>query len=420
MAVVPASDASTSGRWFAPLRERRFRLFFVGQLSSQAGSAMVPVALAFAVIYSGGKAAQVGLVLAAQALPMALISVAGGAVADRFSRRTVMLSADVLRVFSQGTLAAVILSGWGEIWQLALLGAVTRVGEAFFIPATTGLIVECVSDRNRQGANALTELATTITLMLGPAASGALVALWSPGIAIAIDAMTYAVSALCLSLLKPPHCTREDSPTLLRQLQQGWRQFACRPWIWVVLLQQSTVFHVLMWGPYLVLGPILTNRHFGGPTSWGLIQSGLGVGAVLGGGVMLRHRFKWPMRTAVIALLAPAPVVAALGFPSSPLAALICLSFLAGLGIAVFNISWQTSIQDHVPQANLASVDGYAMMLRMVAMSAGYAAVGPLTDCLGARTLLAVGSAAQIATCLAILASKNIRDLPRIAATEST
>ena len=78
--------------------------------------------------------------LAAQALPMALITVAGGAIGDRFSRRTVMLSADVLRVLSQGTLAAVILSGRAEMWHIALLGAITRVGEAFFNPATSGLI----------------------------------------------------------------------------------------------------------------------------------------------------------------------------------------------------------------------------------------------------------------------------------------
>jgi MFS family permease len=417
--VVTVSETSTPERWFAPLGERRFRLFFVGQLCSQAGSAMVGVALTFAVIDSGGKASQVGLVLAAQAIPMVLIPVAGGAVADRFSRRTVMLGADALRVLSQGMLAAVILSGRPELWHLALLAAITRVGDAFFMPATSGLIVESVSDHNRQQANALTELATTITFTLGPAASAALVALWSPAIAIAIDAATYAISAICLSLLPPPRRTREDTSTPLQQLKEGWHQFASRPWIWAVLLQ-FTVFHILVLGPYLVLGPILTNLHFGGPTSWGLIQSGLGAGGALGGVVMLRRRFTWPMRAAVIGALAWAPVVAALSFPSPPLAALMCLSFLAGIGVSVFTISWQTSIQDHVPQANLSSVNAYDVMLSMVSVSAGLAAAGPLADWLGAPTLLAIGSVTQIATCLALLASANIRDLPRIAAIKST
>ena len=171
---------------------------------------------------------------------------------------------------------------------------------------------------------------------------------------------------------------------------------------------------MLVYGPYLVLGPTLTNQHFGGPTSWGLIQCGLGAGGALGGVVMLRHRFEWPMRAAVIASLAPAPVVAALCLPSPPLVLLVCLSFLSGVGMSVFNISWQTSIQDHVPEANLASVTAYDWMLTMVAMSAGYAVVGPLADWLGAPTLLAVGAVTHIATCLGLLASPHIRDLPRI------
>jgi MFS family permease len=413
--VVKVHEVSASERWFAPLRERRFRLFFVGQLSSLAGTAMVGVALAFAVIYSGGKASQVGFVLAAQSVPMVLIAVVGGAVADRFSRRTVMLSADMLRVLSQGTLAAMILSGRAELWHLAFLAVITGVGDALFIPATSGLIVESVSNENRPAANALSELATSIAFTLGPAASGALVALSSPGIAIAIDAVTYAVSAICLILLgSRPHAV-ENTPTVLQQLREGWRQFVSRPWIWAVLLQ-FTVFHALVYGPYLVLGPVLTNLHFHGSTGWGLIQGGLGAGAVLGGVVMLCLRFTWPMRAAVVGQLAWAPVVAALGFPSLPLAALMFLSFLAGLGSSVFNISWETSIQDHVPEANLSSVNAYDWMLSTVSISAGLAIAGPLADCFGAPTLLAVGSAIQIATCLALLASRNIRDLPRIAA----
>jgi MFS family permease len=416
---VSGSEVSTPGRWFAPLRERRFRLFFVGKLSSEAGTSMVDVALAFAVIDLGGGASQVGLVLAAECVPMVLFAVVGGAVADRFGRRPVMLGGDVLRLLSQGTLAAVILSGRAQLWDLALLSAITKVGDTFFLPATSGLIVESVSEQNRQGANAFTELATTIAFILGPAASAALVAFWSPAIAIAVDALTYAVSAICLSLLGPPDRTREDTPTLMRQLREGWRQFVSRPWIWAVLLQ-VTVFDILVLGPYWVLGPILTNLHFGGPTGWGLLQSALGAGAVLGGAMMLRVKFTWPMRAAVIGFLAWAPVVAALSFPAPPLAALMCLSFLAGIGTSVYSISWQTSIQDHVPEANLASVNAYDVMLTRVSLSAGLAAAGPLANWMGAPTLLAVGAVAQIATCLALLASPQIRDLPRITAIKTT
>ena len=89
--------------------------------------------------------------------------------------------------------------------------------------------MESISDQNRQGANALTELATTITFMLGPAASAALVALWSPAVAIAIDAATYAVSAICLSLDPWTHPLRCGAVDFCHHFGCGQQVSAGRP-----------------------------------------------------------------------------------------------------------------------------------------------------------------------------------------------
>src|SRR3954451_15382279 len=113
----------TAGRGgsLSVLRHRDFRLLFLGQGISVFGDRMVAVALAFAVIELGGTASDVGLVLAAGWVPRVATLLAGGVVADRVSRRLVMLGADLLRLVSQGTMAALVISGAGELWMLAAL-----------------------------------------------------------------------------------------------------------------------------------------------------------------------------------------------------------------------------------------------------------------------------------------------------------
>jgi MFS family permease len=100
---------------------RNFRLLFAGHGVSHLGDRMVTVALAFAVLELGGSASAVGLVLAASWAPAVASVLVGGVVADRVSRRTVMVAADAVRVCSQGTMAAALIGGVAEIWMLAAL-----------------------------------------------------------------------------------------------------------------------------------------------------------------------------------------------------------------------------------------------------------------------------------------------------------
>src|SRR4051812_32018779 len=118
------------------LRHREFRLVFFAQGVSVLGDRMVSVALAFAVLGLGGTASDVGLVLACRMLPMVACLLAGGVVADRVSRRAVMVTADLVRVASQGLMGALLLAGQAEIWTLAVLAGVTGAAGGFFNPAS--------------------------------------------------------------------------------------------------------------------------------------------------------------------------------------------------------------------------------------------------------------------------------------------
>src|SRR5438477_9948204 len=106
-----------------PLRERDFRLVWAGRTISELGSALVPVALTFAVLDLTGSATSLGLVLVSAFVPRVVLLLLGGVLADRLPRRRVMLATDVVRAITQGLVAFLLLSGEARLWHLALLFA---------------------------------------------------------------------------------------------------------------------------------------------------------------------------------------------------------------------------------------------------------------------------------------------------------
>jgi len=131
--------------WFGVLAEREFRLFFTGYTTSLVGAAMVPVALVFAVLEQGRSTADVGYVLAAETVPLVTLLLAGGVIADRLSRRTVMLGADLVRCVSELLLAALVLTGSPPLWVFMVLAGVIGAGQAFF-----GSLAEKGEDRRSE------------------------------------------------------------------------------------------------------------------------------------------------------------------------------------------------------------------------------------------------------------------------------
>src|SRR5213592_4836571 len=128
------------------LRERQFRLLWLGQTSSTLRNGLVPVALAFAVIQTlDGSPTDLGIVLAAQTLPLVAFVLAGGVWADRLPRQMVMLVSDAVRGVVQATIAVLLLSGRAELWELIVLVAIYGTAQAFFQPAATGLVPATIS-----------------------------------------------------------------------------------------------------------------------------------------------------------------------------------------------------------------------------------------------------------------------------------
>ena len=393
----------------AVLGVRDFRRFFIGQSASLLGDGMVGVALAFAVLDLTGSPADLGYVLAARTIPLVAGLLIGGVIADRLPRLRIMVAADLARFLGQGTMAALLISGHARIWELAALQALHGAAAATFNPASTGLIPSLVPSSRLQQANALRGLAISIGGIGGPVVSGVLVATASPGWAIAVDAVSFAISAIMLAGLRSPAHQPPPAQPFVRALREGWTAFSSQTWIWATVT--TTSLTNMLFATFMVLGPAVSKQSLGGPTAWATIQALLGAGSLIGGIAALRLHPSRPLRTGVLTLaLCPLPV---LGLAAHlPTVAVAGFALLCGVGITIFNTLFETALQHNVPDQALSRVSAYEWFGSVACQPIGQATAGPVAAGFGIYPTLWVTGIAQLLLALAALTSPAIRRLP--------
>jgi MFS family permease len=401
-------------RWesrLGALSERNFRLLWLGQTTSVLGDALVPVALAFAVLELTGSASDVGYVLAAHITPFVVLVLAGGVWADRLPRQFVMLASDVVRCAVQTTSAVLLLSHTAELWNLIVLAAVYGAAEAFFQPASTGLLPSTVGPPRLQEANALLGLSRSAAFIVGPALAGVIVAAWNPGGAFAVDACTFVVSVLSLAMLRIRWVQPVERKSFLEDLAGGWRELRSRTWLWVIIVW-ATTYLCLVVAPVMVLGPVIAKDSLGGARAWGAILAFSAVGSLCGAGLALRWRPLRPMLACCLLVLlgAPTPLLLAL---EQPAAAIAAAQFAGGLAMGFFMAVWQTTLQQHIPPDKLSRVSAYDWMGSLAFFPIGLALTGPVASVIGIRATLLVSAGWVVASTIIVLLVPGVRALRR-------
>jgi predicted MFS family arabinose efflux permease len=390
------------------LHEREFRLLFTGQVVSQLGDAITPVALAWAVLDLTNRAADLGYVIAARSVPLVAFLLVGGVFADRLPRRAVMVGADVMRLGTQSTTAVLLISGSARIWELAALQALHGTATAFFNPAATGLTPQVVSPERLQEANGLRGIAMSASGVFGPALSAALVVGIGPGWALGTDALTFLVSAVCLSALRLPAQAKLPPQSFVRDLADGWIEFSSRTWVWVIVV--CAALGNGLGGTFFVLGAAISKTSLGGAGAWALILVSLGIGGLIGGATVLRVRPRRPLLVACIAVVPWSFPPAALAL-HSPLLVLAAFALVSGGGLMIFNSLWETTLQHHVPAASLSRVSAYDWFGSLLMQPLGFALVGPAVALFGQWHWLWIAFAGQLASCLAMFLPRDVRTL---------
>ena len=394
---------------FGLLAERNFRLFFVAYATSIVGSAMVPVALTFAVLNEGYRIADVSYVLAGETVPLVALLMLGGVIADRLPRSVTMVGADLARCASEGVLAILILTGTAPVWAMTVLAGVIGAGQAFFNPAMTGLMPEIVASAGLQEANALRSVASATGRILGPALAGVIVAAGGAGWAIAIDASTYAISAGCLIRLTIPPRSAGAGTSMFAELIDGWHAFRSRTWLWTIVVQFA-VFNALCDAPFMVLGAVVARNRLGGAAAWGTILALLGVGSIIGAIASTRFHPRRPLVIATFGVALYAVPISLIAVPA-PTTVIAAGAFVAGIGLSTFGTLWETSLQQHIPRDVLSRVSAYDWLGSIAFVPLGYILAAPLAAAFGVRRTLFFAAAWALASCVAVLLAPSVRNL---------
>jgi MFS family permease len=370
-----------------PLRERQFRLLWLGQIASGMGDALIPVALAFAVLSVNRSATALGAVLAAFTLTRVAFTLIGGVVADRLPRRAVMLACDAVRAAVEAFTAVMLFTHHMTLPLFLVTGAIFGAASAFFGPAADGLVPQTVSAANLQPANALLGISRNALNIFGPAVSGALVALAGTGWVFAIDSVSFVVSGFFLVQLRVRTHVRPEPSHFLSQLRDGFHEVTSRPWVRAPIL--GFAISNFCFAAFIVLGPKIFLEHFNGAGDWGIVSACGAIGGILGGLASVRFRPRHPLSAGFFACMLIAVPIAALAGPLPVLA--ISASWALGLGsVSLCNTWWETTLQRDIPESVYARVRSYDILVSFVFMPLGFVVFPLLARGLGyERTLLA-------------------------------
>ena len=400
----------------APLRDRKFRYYFLSRLVNLAGTTMAPVALAFAVLEVSDSAGALGLVLAAHSIPQVAFLLLGGVVADRFGRTLVIQVSNVGAGISQALLAVLLLSGQAEIWHFVALSAVNGTLSAMSLPALAGVVPALVPREQLQQANVLISMTRSGLGIVGPSVAAALVVTAGPGWALLADAAAWIVAAALLSPVRLPARERTGTvPSMARELADGWTFFRRTPWLWVVVLAFSALNGIHA-GGFTTLGPVLAKDSAIGAGGWGLIMSAEAVGLFVMTLLMLRIPLRRPLLWGMLGVALFGVPMVVLGVRPE-LAWVLPVAFLAGMGIEVFGLGWNLAMQEHVPDEMLSRAYSYDMLGSYLAIPIGQLTFGPLAAVFGIREVLVAAGVLYLAIALLTLASRSVRDLQRVSPT---
>jgi MFS family permease len=391
------------------LGERNFRYLVSARTISFFGTNLAPIAVAFAVLDLTDSATDVGIAFACWTLAQISTLLIGGVVADRLPRRLVMLSSDSANFLIRAMMGVLLVTGHARVWEIFVLQALGGAATAFYSPASTGLVPETVRPAFLQQANALMGIARYLAFPLGAATGGAIVATIGSGYALLVDAATYGTSALLLSQIRLSGRSRTTStPNFVRELREGWQAFTQHTWVWL-LTGWISLYFLITYAPFFVLGPYIAKNSLGGATAWAIVVTGEAIGSLAGAAAGIRFRPRRAM-VSIGGLFTVTALQCVLLAAHAPALAIGAAAVLAGFAFSFGTVIWDTALQQVIAPEKLSRVSAYNWMGAMVFLPAGYAVAGPVAGVIGMSTSLWIGAIWIVVTTALVISVREVRE----------
>jgi MFS family permease len=399
---------------------REPRLLVFGQAISSFGDGVSFVALTLLILTTTHSASKLSWFVAARMIPLVVFLLLGGAIVDRFSRRTLLLISDSARAVLTAILVVMLGNGVLRYWELLVFGVLFGSFDAVFMPAISALTPEIVPEELLPAMNAVRPLANNLMgQMIGPAVGGAIAAA-STTWALGIDCATFVISSASLFAMHPtPAPARTLGTSMLSEIRAGVRYMRSIKWflsgLSVVTFMNALVFmpmSVLI--PYFLLHDLHTSKILVGYTFAVMGLSGT-VGALVAANLKTPKR---RVRTAFTYWMIASLSALVFAFATDWWEVLI-FPLVASPMMLLGNVIWESMMQTEIPKEMLGRATSVDWFLSLGLSPVGLVVAGLLASEWGVRTYFIVFSIACTVPGLWIVISKRINavDAGRVSAT---
>jgi DHA3 family macrolide efflux protein-like MFS transporter len=416
VATHAVARTPTTGLHAMPVFNSSFLLLWHGQLVSQLGNQAFLIATTYFILEATGSSTIVGAVMMAATIPLALLSPFGGVLADRRSRRSIIIVTDVLRALVIGCLGLVVL--WRpersalHVVTFVLVAAFSGTMAALFTPALQAFIPDLVDREHLAAANSASQFSTQATVLVGQALGGVLYLRWGPGVLLVIDALSFAYAGLATWFI-PPRTTRtaparslSAAGQYLAEAREGLTYVRQQPGLSRLLIVFGGVNLLFM--PVFVLLPLYVREVVGKGADWyGFLLAASGAGALFGTGVAglllrsIRHMGA-VLRVGIGVIAAAVLSVAATHDPSIALAAFAAIGCVS----AIVNVTVMTILQSSVPDDVRGRVVALAVTVSTAAVPIGLGLGGVMGDLWRESLRVVFGGCAVALAMLAMIARR--------------
>jgi MFS family permease len=395
------------------LRHRDYALLWSGQTLSVLGDGIYTIAIALEVLRISDHPATLAYVEAARVAPNALFLLLAGAVVDRLPRRLVVLGSNLLRGGAVAAIAALVAAHALNVTGLVVLSTAVGTGDAFFYPAYRAIMPELLPPELLTQGNAFNSASQTVGLSFaGPALGGVMVALSGASTALAADAASFAVSSLCLVLMRHIPAPAPSRRSMAADVGQGIRWTMRQRWLWFGILAIG-VANFAGFSPMAVTIPLLVRDILHqGPAAYGATFAAAGTGGLAAAAVAGRLGApKRRMSTIWAAWAAASFALAGMGAAPDVFVVAAC-GAVTYFGVVYGNLLWGGLMQVAVPAGMLGRASSVDWLFSTCLSPLGLLFAGALAGPIGVRQTILPGAGLSAVSCLVVFVP-GIRDPDR-------
>lgn len=399
----PSDNESTT---WSPLRIPMFRMLWIATIASNIGTWMHDIGASWLMITLSPTPVMVALIQTATTLPIFLLALPAGALADIVDRRSYLLVVQVWMALVAGLIGFLTLSGITTAWTLLALTFAMGIGSAMMMPAWAAVTPELVPRAELQSAIALNSLGMNVARAIGPALAGVIVSFAGTGVVFVLNALSYFfVIIVLLRWQRAAPISELPGERFFSALRSGFRFARHAPDLQAAVVR-GCGFFVFASAAWALLPLLVKSLPYGGPQTFGILVAAIGVGAIIGALILPKLRVKIS-RDHLVALATVLYACAMLVLATFDQLVVLCLAMaLSGLAWITVLSSLQVAAQMALP--NWVRSRGLAVFMAafMGSMALGSLVWGKVAEMTGISDALMV---AAIGAMIAIVFTRHWR-----------